>query len=261
MGLSIRAEQSIADERALTFCVCTYNSAETLERCLGSIRKIAPTSRILVVDHYSKDDSVEIARKFGAEAFLESKGLGHARQLCFDLTKSKYLVFVDSDVEIIKRDFLSVATEALSEGTFGAVVGMAVGHKFPYGLPASLLVLRKTDFLGKIVPDYIDARETFFIQKRLEHLGLKTHYVFGSMIHRSQFRRLKPEWEGANTRLLPSAGPKELLWALKVIILLSLNSRNVKNIVYIPIFYLKFLHGFAEPTPWLRINRVASDRL
>jgi glycosyltransferase involved in cell wall biosynthesis len=251
---------TIASERTLTFCVCTYNSAKTLERCLGSIRRVAPLSRLLIVDHYSEDDSVKIARKFGAEVFQESKGLGYARQLCFDLAQSKYIIFVDGDVEIVREDFFNVATEVLSERKYGAVVGMALGHKFPYGLPASLLVLRKNDFLGKIVPDYIDARETFFIQKRLEDLQLKTRYVFDSIIHRSQFRKFKPEWEGANTRILPGVGPKELLWALKVIILLSLNSRNIKNIIYVPIFYLKFLHGFADATPWLRINRVASDR-
>jgi len=260
-GLPFHAQQSSVDRGTLTVCVCTYNSAETLEKCLISIRKVVPESRLLVVDHFSEDGSVDIAKQFDAEIFQESKGLGYARQLCLDIAKSEYIVFVDGDVEIVRRDFFAIATKALDDRTYGAVVGMAVGHKFPYGLPASLLVLRKSDFSGEVVPDYIDARETFFIQKRLDHLNLKTRYVVDSMIHRSQFRQLKPEWEGANTRVLPDAGIRELLWALKVIILLSLNSRSVRNIAYIPIFYVKFLHGYAEPAPWLRINRVASDKL
>lgn len=90
--------------------MCTYNSAKTLVRCLESIRKVAPESRLLVVDHRSRDGSVKIAKEFGAEIFSEAKGLGHARQLCFDLTNSKYIVFVDSDVEIVRRDFLEAAT-------------------------------------------------------------------------------------------------------------------------------------------------------
>ena len=257
----MNVEQSTADQGALTVCVCTYNSARTLEKCLTSVRKVAAASRLLVVDHFSKDGSTEIAKKFDAEIFQESKGLGYARQRCFDLTRSDYVVFVDGDVEIVRRDFFVIATKALDDRRYGAVVGLAVGHKFPYGLPASLLVLRKSDFLGEVVPDYIDARETFFIQRRLDHLSLKTRYVFDSMIHRSQFRKLKPEWEGANTRLLPGAGAWELLWALKVIIMLSLNSRSLRNIVYIPIFYLKFLRGFAKPATWLRINRVPGDNL
>jgi len=243
------------DMKTLTFCICTYNSAKTLRQCLRSIRDISHESRVVVVDHQSEDDTIKIVREFDAEIFFETKGLGFARQLCFDLTRSEYMVFVDGDVEIVRSDFFDLAICALNRKEYGAVVGMAVGHRFRYGLPASLLVLRKEDFLGEIVPDYIDARETFFIQRRLNNLKLSTLYVYDSMIHRSQFRKFKPEWEGANTRVLPDSTAEELVSALKVIILLSLNSRNLKNILYIPIFYLKFLYGFAKPTKWLRMNR------
>ena len=242
----------------LTICVCTYNSAKTLEPCLARIRSIVPESRLLVVDHCSQDETIEIAEKFDSEVFSEAKGLGYARQLCFDNTTTDYIVFVDSDVEIVRSDFFDFAIRVLQNTEYGAVVGMAVGHRFQYGLPASLLVLRKRDFLGKIIPDYIDARETFFIQRRLESKRLETCYVLDSMFHRSQFREFKPEWEGANTRLLPDSKLRELLFALKVILLLSLNSRNVKNIVYAPIFYVKFLRGFANPAAWLRMKRQVS---
>ena len=246
--------------KKVTFCVCTYNSAKTLERCLSSIRSLG-RGRVLVVDHHSEDDTVKIAKKFGVEIFSEMKGLGFARQLCFELTNSEYIVFVDGDVEIVREDFFDIAIRTLRKKEYGAVVGLAVSHRFQYGLPASLLVLRKSDFQGKIVPDYIDARETFFIQRRLNKQKLRTFYVYDSMIHRSQYRKFKPEWEGANTRLLPDQNHKELIFALKVIILLSLNSRNVKNVLYIPIFYLRFLHGYAKPAAWLRIDRSLRGKL
>lgn len=242
----------------LTICVCTYNSAKTLQPCLASIRSILPESRLLVVDHCSEDETIQIAAKFSSEVLLETKGLGYARQLCFDKTKTEYIVFVDSDVEIVRADFIDIATGVLHKNEYGAVVGMACEHRFQYGLPASLLVLRKRDFLGKIIPDYIDARETFFIQRHLDSKKLGTHYVLDSMVHRSQFRKFKPEWEGANTRLLPESKLRELLFALKVILLLSLDSRSMKNIAYAPIFYVKFLRGFASPAAWLRMKRRVS---
>ena len=246
------------DEKGLTFCVCTYNSAKTLEQCLGSIKRLSPESRLLVVDHHSDDGTIQIARRFNSDIFFERKGLGRARQLCFDLANTEYIVFVDSDVEIVRADFFDLALGVLRDRAHGAVVGMAVGHRFRYGLPASLLVLRRNNFLGKIVPDFIDARETYFIQRRLDEQKLKTYYVLDSMVHRSPYRKFKPEWEGANTRLLPDSKPRELLFALKVILLLSLNSRHVKNILYIPVFYLKFLYGFVKPEPWLRMKRGVS---
>ena len=139
----------------------------------------------------------------------------------------------------MRSDLLVQATNALENSRIGAVVGLAVSHKFAYGLPASLLVLRKSDFEGPIVPDYIDARETFFIQKRLDELNLKTSYIFGSIVTHTKYRRYKPEWEGANTRILPSPMLKELSFTMRVILLLALNSR-LEDILYLRIFYAKF---------------------
>jgi glycosyltransferase involved in cell wall biosynthesis len=243
------------DQDQLTFCICTFNSANTLEPCLKSIRKLAPSARLVIVDHRSNDGTLKIAKRFNAETIHESKGLGYARQLCFDAAKTNYLVFVDSDVEIVRDDFLEIATHTLASRDHGAIVGMALGHRFQYGLPAGLLVLRRSDFSGKIVPDYIDARETFFIERRLRTLGLKVSYIRDAMIHRSQFRKFKPEWEGANTRLLPDSSFRQLTLAFRTIILLSLNSRSLKNIIYVPLFYVKFLRGFVNPAPWIRLNR------
>jgi len=214
-----------------------------------------PDSEIVVVDHNSRDDTEKIAEKFGARIIYEDTGLGHARQVCFENVSTSFIVFVDSDVEILRADFLQQSLRILQNESFGAVVGMSVGHKFAYGLPASLLVLRMKDFHGKIIPDYIDARETFFIQNRLDSLNLKTMYIFSAMKHSSQFRKYKPEWEGANTRILPSPMIKELGFTMKVILLLTLNSRNSANVLYLPIFYLKFLRGFLNPGPWLKIRR------
>jgi glycosyltransferase involved in cell wall biosynthesis len=222
---------------------------------LKSIRKISPNSRILIIDHDSTDLTVSISKQFSVRLIAENVGLGRARQLGFENASTKYLVFVDSDVEIRRSDFLHHSVSALENPRIGAVVGMSLGHRFTYGLPASLLVLRCEDFKGKIIPDYIDARETFFIQKRLDSLGLKTVYLLNSMKHESQFRKYKPEWEGANTRILPSSRIRELGFTAKVIVLLTLNSRSVTNLAYLPIFYMKFLRGFLDPEPWLKLRR------
>lgn len=238
-----------------TFCVCTYNSANTLRNCLASIRNLSNDSRLIVVDHTSQDNTLEIASTFSAEVHHETKGLGYARQLCLDLVKTEFIVFVDSDVEVEREDMLGVSRRILANPKFGAVVGTSVGYRFVYGLPGSFLVLRKADFDGKVIPDYVDARETFFIQRQLDSLGLETFYVPDAIIHRSQYRRFKPEWEGANTRILPGPKLREIIGALRVIILMSLNSRSAKNTAYVPVFFMKFLVGYSNPSPWLRLKR------
>ena len=235
--------------------VCTYNSSSTLEGCLASIRRSLPSSRLVVIDHMSVDRTVDIAKRHGAELHFEGIGLGHARQLAFELASKKYLAFVDSDVEVVDKGFFGNAVQSLRNPELGAVVGMAVGHRLTYGLPAGLLVLRTNDFRGKIIPDSIDARETYYIVRRLKDRGLKTVYLADSMVHDSRFREFKPEWEGANTRIAGGVRVGELFFALKVIIMLSLNSRSIRNIVYVPIFYAKFLRGFIHPNRWRRLVR------
>ncbi len=249
----------VMDDSDLTICVCTYNSAGTLEGCLSSVRRSAPEGRLLVVDHGSTDSTREIAKRYGALLIIEHRGLGYARQLCFDSTNTEYVAFVDSDVEIRDNRFFKTGAKILTDQKRGAIVGMAEGHRFAYGLPAGLLLLRKRDFNGRVIPEYIDARETYFIEKRLSQLGLRVVYLADVMIHRSQFRKFKPEWEGANTRLACGLSLRQLLFAFRVVVLIALNSRSIKNLAYTPIFYLKFLRGFVEPSRWRRLQRKGED--
>lgn len=54
----------------LTVVILTKNEEMNLEKCINSIKKTA--SRIIVVDSYSTDNTVEIAKKLGAEVFEHS---------------------------------------------------------------------------------------------------------------------------------------------------------------------------------------------
>ncbi len=241
--------------KRLTVCVCTYNSFHTLEACLKSIRRILPDARLILMDHVSLDRTIEIARTFGAEIYSESVGLGYARQRCFELVKTDYLAFVDSDVEITDSNFFEYALLKLKDPEVGAIVGMSHEASLPYGLPAGLLVLRRDDFQGRVIPSAIDARETYYIQSHLDELGLKTSYLPNAMIHRSEYRQYKPEWEGANTRIACGLSMRELLYAVKVILLMTLNSHSARNSIYVPVFVLKFMKGFVEPERWRHLER------
>lgn len=242
-------------DRRLTVCICTYNSGRTLRACLNSVKTSAPGCGIIVVDHNSSDETVSIAGEFGCKVYRENVGLGYARNLCMKLSTTDYLAFVDSDVEIVAKGFFNLSAKILQDKTVGAVVGSAVGHRFLYGLPASLLVLRKPEYSGIRIPAYIDARETYYIQGFLKQKKLKTVYVRDAIIHRSEYRKYKPEWEGANTRLLKTSAPRELVYAFLVVCMLSLNSKNIRNLAYTPVFYLKFLRGFTSPNEWRRLRR------
>ncbi len=247
--------------KRLTVCVCTYNSSRTLEACLKSIHQILLGARLIVMDHLSDDRTLEIARVFGAEIYSESVGLGYARQRCIELVKTDFLAFVDSDVEIIDENFFEEALLELENPQVGAVIGMSQRTSLPYGLPAGLLVLRRNDLQGQVIPSSVDARETYYLQSRLDELSLKVSYMPDAMIHRSEYRRYKPEWEGANTRVVCGLSVKELLYAFNVILLMSLNSRSARNSIYIPVFVLKFMKGFVNPEKWRHLKRPVGSQI
>lgn len=241
---------SSAQASDLTICVCTYNSSSTLEKCLASVKEAEPDSQLLVIDQHSTDNTVEIAKSYSAEIHLQKIGLGYARQLAFELTKTEFLAFVDGDEEIVQRSFFRKAMRILDSPDVGAVAGMVLGHRYAYGLPMGLLVLRSREFRGKVIPSSSSSREDYHVRLRLRSLGLSVVFVPDAMIHRSHYRRFKPEWEGANTRITCGLNLPQLAFILKVFILQSLNSRRLRNLGYVPFLYLKFLRGFVNPEAW-----------
>lgn len=86
----------------LSVFITTYNNARTLRLCLESVKW---ADEIVLLDSYSSDDSLEIAREYGCEvsqhAFL---GYGPQKQLALDRTTHRWVLLLDAD-------------EALSEET------------------------------------------------------------------------------------------------------------------------------------------------
>ena len=82
-------------------------------------------------------------------------------------------------------------------------------------------------------------------------------YVPEAMEHRGTYRGVRtwPEWQGAQTRLVAGVSAYELAYSFLVILLIHLNSRKLRNVLYTPVFWAKFLRGFADPERWRTIDR------
>lgn len=235
--------------------VCTFNSARDLDECLREARARLPIHRLIVVDHRSTDGTQEIARRWGAEVHLEDVGLGYSRTLALSLAETPWVVFLDSDVIVRSSAFFGEAARMARLPRVGAVVGMAVGHRFQYGLPLSLTLLPLQWARSAAIPPTVNARETYFLQEALRRDRRKVAYVADAMEHRSLYRGHKPEWEGANTRLVAGWSPYQLVYAFVVVLLIHMNSRRPRNVLYTPVFYAKFLRGFLWPQRWRVLDR------
>lgn len=235
----------------------TFNSARTLEHCMKSILENIPRRKIIVVDHNSTDSTADIAREYGADIVTEDVGLGYATTLGISHSATDYILFVDSDIKIIRNDFLHEALVKLNAGKTGAVVGTAKGHPFLYGLPLGLTLFRRKDITGLKIPAETQGSETYHIRMEVRRRRMKVKYVKDAMIHNSVYRTFRywPEWQGSQVRINSGIDPRELLYSFLVIFLILSNSKSLRNISYFPVFILKFLIGYSNPARWGNMNR------
>jgi glycosyltransferase involved in cell wall biosynthesis len=85
--------------------VLTKNSERVLEKSFNSIFKNVPVNRLIVVDGYSNDSTLEIVRKFndkyGNVVLIKDGGTrGSARSKGIREVQTEWFLFVDSDVTL-----------------------------------------------------------------------------------------------------------------------------------------------------------------
>ena len=107
--------------------VLTKNSEETLRECLEAIYKNVPINRLIVVDGYSTDSTIDIINEFSKKyrnvLLISEKGTrGKARQTAIGMIQTEWFVFVDSDVLLCDKWF--ERAEKYIEDDVGAVWGI-----------------------------------------------------------------------------------------------------------------------------------------
>lgn len=88
----------------LTTIILTYNEEKNIANAINSVKEIS--KRIVVVDSYSNDKTVEIAKSLGAEIY-QNKWINYSKQFQFALThtniNTQWIFRLDAD-EIISID-------------------------------------------------------------------------------------------------------------------------------------------------------------
>lgn len=84
----------------ISLCMIVKNEADTLARCLRSVRSIA--DEIIVVDTGSADSTVSIARSFGARiiSFPWNGDFASARNAGLDVARGTWILVLDADEEL-----------------------------------------------------------------------------------------------------------------------------------------------------------------
>src|SRR2546422_4073716 len=169
----------------------TRNSAGTVADCVKSVRSQSHRPvEIIVVDNYSTDSTVEIAKRNGALVMLRAGGRSAQKNWGAKFAKGQYLYFVDSDLilgpDVISRclaaikgaDGVLVSTLDINRGSRAAQLIASRKRILSYDpLNVAVRFVRKDVFdrLGGFDSDLYIAQDTDF-HRRFLRAGFKMNY-------------------------------------------------------------------------------------
>ena len=171
-------------------CIPTRNSGKYIARCLEGIKitfedKI---NRLIIVDGYSSDDTIEIIKKWKdtlpIRLFFSRDKLGKVRELMIKKVRTPWFFFIDSDVVVNRRWFRKILS-SIDKKT-GAVQGFALSSNFllsrirkrkipERGFTSNTLI--RTSLVRDISLPNIKRGEDDLIKKHIEAKGYKWKYV------------------------------------------------------------------------------------
>ena len=124
----------VDNEPRVIIGICSYNRADSLERCLESLKDLAYDNyHMCVIDNCSSDNTKEVVNKFKDVKYLyESKlGVSYARNAFLDYCSNKcdvdYIAFIDDD-ETVGSEWINAVLECFKSNEKIAVV---CGPYFP----------------------------------------------------------------------------------------------------------------------------------
>jgi len=111
------------DELLVSIIIPTYNSEKTLPICLESIkRQTYKNVEVIVVDNFSTDRTVKIARSYEARVIQVRGERTKAKNIGLRLARGKYVLFIDSDMELTPTVIEECVKLAESNPRIGGIV-------------------------------------------------------------------------------------------------------------------------------------------
>jgi len=156
----------------LSVVVITYNEEKNIERCL---RSVSWADEIIVVDSFSTDRTLEMAKKFTTRIIQhEYDGDIPQRERGFALAKGDWLFYIDADEEV---------SEELKEEILATL--KSTDAKKGYDVPRKVSALGKWIYHGGWFPDY-----TFRLFRRDKYVAQPAE-VHGGFTVQGEKGRLK----------------------------------------------------------------------
>jgi glycosyltransferase involved in cell wall biosynthesis len=260
--------------------VCTYNSERFLEPCLASIVRNVPVKTLWIIDNYSKDGTLMIARRFGANIIKTHGSLAEARKLSFLLAETPLFVNVDSDVILCKDWYRKIMKYWNRE--LGALSGITIDQhplhslylqsmwKMRDATSYDILHLPNAVFRADLLRDFSPpkglcygsvASEDEAIKAWINRKGFKIancsvfskHYSFPPLIDNKTY------WYGAGARLAGLITFKSIflrfVLAFPQAIYSAVRMHNARLIWYCIRYRYQILYGYLHANKYFNLKR------
>jgi glycosyltransferase involved in cell wall biosynthesis len=176
--------------------VRTFNSGRYLDVCLSGIEQAFDVNDLIIIDHFSTDGTIEIARQHKANIIFENQGIGYALELAVRKTSTPIFAIIDSDVELKKGKWVDLLFRKFEDPTVGGV-GLRMYSDIPLwrkkynafwlgvrdfkqlrgGEWVNAYVVRKNAVPNFRVPKGLDSWEHGYLKDTIIRKGFKISFV------------------------------------------------------------------------------------
>jgi len=128
--------------KLVSVIVPTWNNEDVIEGCLKTLEKQTyKNTEVIIVDNFSKDKTIEIAKKYKVRIKRLRSNISEARNQAAKMSKGEILIFTDSDCEFPK-DYVKKVVKKMEK--FDVVGGRDITVPFN---KKSLSIFEKTSAL------------------------------------------------------------------------------------------------------------------
>ncbi len=153
--------------QTITVTIASYNNEDTIAKCLDSV--VHWVDEIIIVDGYSTDKTVEIAKKYKAKVLLrENNPIFHVqKQIANNEAKSDWVLQLDTD-EVVSKEMKAEIQKLLGGESFGVSGWISpIKHK----INQLLKIFPEPKPLEEAASAYWLPRKNYFLNRFLAHTG------------------------------------------------------------------------------------------
>ena len=261
----------------VSIIIPTFNEAENISNCLNSIKKQSYKNfEIIVVDNHSTDKTTTIARKFTPKVYTHGPERSSQRNYGASKTKGKYLLFLDSDMQITnncikeaiqkirdKKNIIAFPEISKGKNFWGKSISLerslyqkekmlAGARLFPKKLFIKLKGYDKTLFAG----------EDWDITIRAQNLEFKLVFTNSKIIHEENAKSIKEIlrkkiYYSKNIYLYAQKHPKEFAKQSSIAARFGIYIKNLPKLLMDPVHTAGFL--FLKTLIWYDWQNIRNE--